>query len=256
MKSKLYPWHGEMITVSEASRRSGVDKSTLSWRMLQKGMTLEEATDAAVKEQSPRKGLQRFEYHGKMRTRNEICNMCGLSWDCIYNRSLKHGVSIEEAADMVVYRAKPYPWHGEMITISEAARRINTGDKSLRERMRKYGMTLKEAAEDVIACRARKRAAKRFRMRVHDLDPSEVDPAEFARKICSEIYGGTPEESEFSEVEPDRVYTFRSRHWRCRVEVDGNLAELQVFWAKSGKLSLVRKYRQSEDGVVKMIVGG
>lgn len=153
-------------------------------------------------------------------------------------------------------KAKLYPWHGEMITISEAARRINVGDKSLRERMNKYGMTLEEAAEDVLACRARKRAAKRFRMSVHDLDPSEVDPAEFAWKICSDIYSGTPEESEFSEVEPDRVYTFRSRHYRCRVEVDGNHAELQVFWAKSGKLSLVRKYRQAEDGVVKMIVGG
>ena len=152
-------------------------------------------------------------------------------------------------------KAKLYPWHGEMITISEASRRCGIDRSTLIWRMLQKGMTLEEAAEDVIACRARKRDAKRFRMSVHDLDPSEVDPAEFARKICSEIYSGTPEESEFSEVEPDRVYTFRSRHYRCRVEVDGNHAELQAFWAKSGKLSLVRKYRQSEDGVVKMIVG-
>ena len=108
----------------------------------------------------------------------------------------------------------------------------------------------------MIAYRAHKRSAKRFRASVHHIDPSKVNPAEFAQRICSEIYSGTPEESEFSEIEPDRVYTFRSRHWRCSVEVDGNLADLQVFWAKSGKLSLVRKYRQAEDGVVKMIAGG
>lgn len=148
-----------------------------------------------------------------------------------------------------------YEYNGEQMTLSQVERITGKDAETLRRRIRLGGMTLEEAAEDVLACRARKRAAKRFRMSVHDLDPSEVDPAEFAWKICSDIYSGTPEESEFSEVEPDRVYTFRSRHYRCRVEVDGNHAELQVFWAKSGKLSLVRKYRQSEDGVVKMIMG-
>ena len=141
MKAKLHPWHGEMISISEAARRCGIDKSTLSWRMLQNGMTLEEATDAAVREQRPRKGLQRFEYHGEMRTRNEIANMSGLSWGCIYNRSIRYGVSIAEAADMTVNHQK-YPWHGELITICDAARRIDVCEKSLRYRMKKYGMTL------------------------------------------------------------------------------------------------------------------
>ena len=255
MKSKLYPWHGEMVSISDASRICGINKATLNWRMLQNGMTLEEATDTPVRDQKPRRNLNRVQYHGEMRTRDEISNMCGLSWDCIYNRSLRYGVSIEEAADMVVYRTNPYPWYGEMITICEAARRIGIGEKSLRTRMKKYGMSLEEAAEYLIAQKKRSSEAKQLRMVVQNMDPCKVNPAEFAQRICSEIYSGTPEESEFSEVEPDRVYTFRSRHYRCRVGVDGSLAELQGFLAKSGKLSLVRKYRQAEDGAVKMIVG-
>ena len=254
MKEKLYPWHGDMISISDASRICGIEKSTINWRMLQKGMTLEQATDTPVRYQKPRSRLQRFQYHGEMRTRNEIANMTGLSWECICKRSIKYDVSIEEAADMVVYRTKPYPWYGEMITICEAARRIGISEKSLRTRMKKYGMSLEQAAEYLIAQKKCSSEAKRLRMVVQDIDPYKVNPAEFAQRICSDIYSSTPEESEFSEVEPSSVYTFGSRHWRCRVEVDGNLAELQVFWAKSGKLSLVRKYRQIKYGTIKMIV--
>lgn len=191
-----------------------------------------------------------IEYHGQLCTREEIAQRCGLKWKTIDDRVRKYKVSVETAADMDLSAKQLYPYCGEYISVTEAARRTGFSQQALFRRIRGRGMTLEEAVEDMRrwACRPKTAPPKPAPKPVQEPEPEHEPPdavrrAGFARLICQTIYGGAPEESGFAEVEPGRVWTFGSRHWRCRVEVQGDALKLSVFFAETGKLSLSRRYR-------------
>ena len=195
----------------------------------------------------PQKPPELIEYHGQLCTREEIAQRCGLKWKTIDDRVRKYRVSVEAAADMDLSAKQLYPFFGEYISVTEAARRTGFSHQALFSRIRGSGMTLEEAVEDMRrwACRP-KTAPPRPAPKPAEPEPEPQDAARsayFARMICRSIYGGAPEESDFAEVEPGRAWTFGSRHWRCRVEAQGDDLKLSVFFAETGKLSLSRRYR-------------
>ncbi len=92
------------------------------------------------------------------------------------------------------------------------------------------------------------------------LEPQEArvraERAYCARLICATIYGGSPSENGFAEVEPGGAWEFGSRHWRCRVEAQGDILELKVYFVETGKLSLSRRYKCADGDGIRMIQEG
>lgn len=274
-KYKRYSYHGEELLLSEIARRCGKSKQLLDYRIRKMGMSLDEAIDTPTMRGTPPMVPDMIEYHGQLYTHKEFSQQCGLNWNTIEDRMRIYGVSAGEAADLNMRVKQLYPYYGEMVCVSEVARRTGFSAHALFRRIRALGMTLEEAVEDMKMRAMRCKGARKRRelKSVHKPTPYpapkpgpvpvpalyavpvrvRAERAYCAMLICATIYGGSPSENGFAEVEPGSAWEFGSRHWRCRVEAQGDILELKVYFVETGKLSLSRRYKCAAGDGIRMI---
>lgn len=277
-KYKRYSYRGEELLLSEIARRCGKSKQLLDYRIRKMGMTLEDAIETPMMRGTPPMVPDMIEYHGQLYTHKEFSKQCGLKWNTIEDRMRIYGVSAGEAADLNMRVKQLYPYYGEMVCVSEVARRTGFSAHALFRRIRALGMTLEEAVEDMEMRAMRCKGARQMQELESVQKPApepepKPDPVSeptlhavparvraehtyCAKLICATIYGGSPSENGFAEVEPGSAWEFGSRHWRCRVEALDNLLELKVYFAETGELSLSRRYKCADGDGIRMIQEG
>ncbi|MGA1849457.1 hypothetical protein VH570_01300 [Sphingobium sp. HT1-2] len=120
-EAKRYPCLGEMLSITEISTRTGINRTTLWHRMKKIGMSADEAilfdglrsagekkkagwaNDQQRKHETSQRNKQRFrnyEYKGQFYTTAELGRMCGASPAMMWDRLKKQGLSVEEAIEL------------------------------------------------------------------------------------------------------------------------------------------------------------
>ena len=143
---KLLPYQGEMLTITEIARRSGISRETI-YKRLQSGASLEEA----VVPPKHRRGVRVYvTYRGERYTVGRLAQIMGINKSTLYWR-LECGMTPEDAVDGIHAkntgrRPKLYTAFGKSLPLYEWARQIGYSISTLRQYMSR-GMTLEQIAE-------------------------------------------------------------------------------------------------------------
>ena len=94
MKEKYVTAFGEAHTIADWSRRTGINRDTISLR-LKRGVSPEVALK--TKGKMKRDNLKRYELNGRSQTLQQWANEIGTSYCAMYHRVCVRGMSLEDA---------------------------------------------------------------------------------------------------------------------------------------------------------------
>lgn len=222
----LHPYKGEMLTVTEISRRSGVSRCVLVDRANKYGISIEKAAEmGTTKEVKAKRGLH--PYKGEMLDVYEIARRCGVSRTVLQERSRRLGITLEQAADMgrMDSRAR-YEFDGEYLTMTEIAERTGLTCTVIRDRMVQFNLTAQEAAE-------------------YQAEEIQDIPIPVLRIANQCISGARITKNWAGEYE----FTMKEYAARIRLNEGKKKAVLTVIFRKSGAKSMEREYRVNGNSV-------
>lgn len=135
----LITYQGKTMNVTEWAEETGIPAKTLYDR-LSYNWTLDAVFSKPVKQCN----LDYYDYEGSSHTLSEWAQLKNISYDVLYHRILKQGMSIEEALTKPVGRGK-VELNGRWDTIANFAKEYGISIETVRGRMKQQGMTLEQA---------------------------------------------------------------------------------------------------------------
>ena len=143
MKGAKYAYEGEMLTISEISRRTGITRGQLYRRLAKNGGDMEEAVRGATKG-----NVRLHMWHGKLMSMREIARRTGINPSTIAWRMRRYGVDAEVATQKsALGQEKQYMFRGKWMSLAEISEVSGVAKHSLRQRINEHGATAEEAAD-------------------------------------------------------------------------------------------------------------
>lgn len=96
-----YTYQGETMVLTDWAHKIGMNEETLRQRVVDYGMSLEDAINTPLK-----MNIKRYEYRGKLYTLSELAKQHGLSYGCVWRRLTQQHWSLERALTTPVRQLK------------------------------------------------------------------------------------------------------------------------------------------------------
>lgn len=87
-----YTYHGDTMVLTDWAHKVGMNEETLRQRVVDYGMSLEDAIKTPLK-----MNIKRYEYNGQLYTLSELAKQYGLSYGCVWQRIMYYNWSLERA---------------------------------------------------------------------------------------------------------------------------------------------------------------
>lgn len=224
MKKGLYDYKGERLTLRQIEERCGVNRHTLYGRIVDQGMTAEEAATL------PKNAPPLHPYCGQMLSLRRIGEIVHVPADTLRSRMRRYGISAQDAADGNFATGR-YAYGGEYLSIGQIAQRAGVDVNGLRRILWNRNATAEEAVEIL-------RNPGKPKEPTRKTSDARMDIAvKLIGKIISEPDVKLAEDGSF--LAENRFYNISARFTAT------DRVELTARWGKTGAASLIRRYKIS-----------